>query len=547
MAKRTTAKADRTKWFREAKFGLFIHWGVYSLLGKGEWIQHVGKIPVEKYEKLYPKFNPTKFNADAWVKLAKRAGMKYITMTTKHHDGFCMFDSKRTDYDITNTPLQRDIIGEVTRATRKAGLKMCYYYSIMDWHHPDYLPRRPWEEGTRSVKGAKLSRYLDYMKGQLRELCTNYGKIACVWYDGGWEHTAKELDSVAQSRMIRRLQPGILINDRAQVPEDFGTPEQRIPPTGLTNDDGSPRLWEACITMTSHWWGYDRYEKTYKSTDYLIRRLVDLVSKGGNLLLNVGPKPDGTIQQEFVERLEAIGRWMRKHGEAIYGTTASPFNLLPFHGRATVKGNRLYLFVFDWPSDGELLIPGLRNRIKRATLLGGKKRNLACERDGDGWVVALPAAAPDAVASVIALDLDGPPKVEQTVIRPQVILPALYGPHGQRARLETEDGRVHVGNWINPKDHVSWAFELPKGGTYDIAIDFACAPKSAGSIVVVESGKSTLKAQVPATSGWRDFRVRSLGTLKLKGGKSTLSITVESLKKGAVMNLRGVTLRRLSS
>jgi len=375
-----TTKPDKTQWFRDAKFGMFIHWGVYAVLGKGEWIQTVDQIQVDEYEKLLPRFNPRKFDANEWAALAKRAGMKYMTITTKHHDGFCMWDTKTTDYNVMHTPCGRDVIGEVTKAFRKAGLVPSYYYSIMDWHHPDYLPRRPWETETRPAGDANLKRYNAYMRAQIEELLTHYGRIGAVWYDGGWEHTAEELESAKMNRRWRKIQPAVLINNRSNTPEDFGTPEQYIPPTGVTDEAGNPILWENCITMTSHWWGYDQHEKTFKTVEWLIRTFVDIVSKGGNLLLNVGPKPDGTIQREFVVRLEAMGKWLSKFGEAIYGTTASPFPRLPYDYRATVKGNRLYYFVFNWPTDGVVRVPGLRNEVKKAALIAKGRPKLACER-----------------------------------------------------------------------------------------------------------------------------------------------------------------------
>jgi alpha-L-fucosidase len=551
MPRRKKPKADRTEWFRDAKFGLFIHWGVYAILGKGEWIQHVGQIPVDEYEKLPPKFNPTKFDADAWAQLAKRAGMKYMTITTKHHDGFCMWDTKTTDYNVMNTPFASDVIGEVTRAFRKAGLRVSYYYSIMDWHHPDYLPRRPWEMGIRPEGDAKLSRYLKYMRAQIKELLTRYGRIGAVWYDGGWEHTAEELESAMMNRIWRKMQPDILINNRSNTPEDFGTPEQYIPPTGVTDDDGNPILWENCITMTSHWWGYDKHEKTYKSVEWLIRTFVDIVSKGGNLLLNVGPKPDGTIQREFVVRLEAMGKWLDKFGEAIYGTTASPFPRLPFDYRATVKSNRLYYFVFNWPADGVVRIPGLKNEIKRAALLAPGRPKLTCERDGGDWLVTVPKKAPDRVASVIRLTLDGVPQVEPLVVRPDekgvVHLPAslahIVAQHGQRARFEIVGGEVQIRNWTNPNDQPSWEFTLPKGGEYRVIAECACPPGSGGTEGKVIAGKQEASFKVRATKGADDFRSRTLATIKLKRGTNVVSLEADAIRKDIVMNVRGLTLR----
>ena len=563
MAKRRRPKKtyeQRTKWFREAKLGMFVHWGVYSLIGRGEWVQHVEQIPVPEYEKLYPKFNPVKYNPKAWVALARDAGCKYIVVTTKHHDGFCMFDSKLTDYDIMSTPYGRDTIAMLTEQTRQHGLKMSYYHSVMDWRHPDYLPRRPWEKD-RSAEGADLKRYIRYMRGQIKELCSNYGKISCIWYDGGWEHTAEELDSAKTAAMIRRLQPDILINDRAQVPEDFGTPEQRIPATGLTNPDGSPRLWEACMTITSHWWGYDKQEKKFKTNQQLLRTFVDIVSKGGNFLLNVGPKPDGTIQKEFVAAFEAIGKWMKVNNEAIYGTSASPFRRLPFFGRCTAKGRCLYLHVFEWPRDGVLKLRGLKTRVKAARLLAAPDTRLpVTAADGD-VCIRVPAKAPDKIVSVVEVDLAAAPEVEPLVLGPDekgcVALPALYadihGPHGQRAQFETAHGLVHVGNWINARDKVAWDLELPKAGEYEVTLTYACAKAQAGAAIEArlgleepEAGKKDkapkVAGKVRATKSRTDFRKMKVGRLKFKKGTNVLVVRCTEMPKGAVMNLRQADL-----
>lgn len=538
---------DRTKWFRDAKFGMFIHWGVYALLGKGEWIMHVEKIPVHEYEKLPPKFKAEKFNADEWMDLAVEAGMKYVVMTTKHHDGFCMFDSKLTDYKSTNTPFGRDAIAEVTHAAKKRGLKMGFYHSILDWHHPDYLPRREWD--TRPTEGADFERYIAYMKGQIRELLTRYGKIHILWWDGGWEHTPEEMHSEEINQMARKLQPHIIINDRARTPEDFGTPEQFVPAKGIMDAEGKPRLWEACITITSHWWGYDKFERNFKSVPFLIRTLIDIVSKGGNLLLNVGPKPDGTIQREFVVRLRAMGEWLKKFGDAIYGTTASPFNLLPFWGRATVKGNKLYLFVFDWVPDGTLRVPNLHNEIVRARLLASGDR-VSYERDGNDWLLHLPRKAPDKIASVVELTLDGVPQVEPLVVRPDakgiVNLPALYaqlhGRLGQRMEQQCKDHIVHIGNWININDYLVWEFELPNAGKYTVKLNYACAPESKGSTIVFSDGKSEMMAKVRSTGSWNDFKEVSIGTIELSAGENTVSLKATQKAKDEVLRLRGIRL-----
>jgi len=426
LAPETAAEHDvRMKWWREARFGLFIHWGLYAVPagawgGKtvyGEWIRNNAQIPIDVYDKFVGQFNPVKFDAREWVRMAKEAGMGYIVITSKHHDGFSIFDSKLTDFDVASTPFRRDIIKELSDACREAGLVFCFYHSIMDWHHPDYLPRRPWEKD-RPAEGADLDRYVEYMKDQLRELLTNYGDIGVVWFDGEWESTWNEARGRDLYHYVRGLQPKTIINNRVGASRggmegfsaskesagDFGTPEQQIPATGLAGLD-----WETCMTMNDNW-GYNARDDNWKSAEDLIRKLADIASKGGNFLLNVGPTAEGLFPQASVDRLRDIGRWMKVNGEAIYATQASPFKSLPW-GRCTRKdiegGVRLYLHVFDWPADGKLVLPGILNEPRKAYLFADAGTDLAVERADDALIVRIPAQAPDAIDSVVVLDVAG--------------------------------------------------------------------------------------------------------------------------------------------
>jgi alpha-L-fucosidase len=407
-------------WWREARFGMFIHWGLYSILGGewggrtdyAEWIRNNAHIPLAEYDKLVARFNPVRFDADAWLSIAKDAGVGYLTITTKHHDGFALFDSKLTDFCIRSTPFKRDIMREIAGACRRHGVRPCWYHSIMDWHHPDYLPRRAWEAETRSAVGAHYARYVPYLHGQVRELLTNYGDIGVIWFDGQWEESWTQEMGTALYQHCKALQPRVIVNNRVNgwspvpVPEplgDFRTPEQEVPATGWPGVD-----WESCITM-NHNWGYNSHDHDFKSVEQLIGLLVETASKGGNLLLNVGPRPDGTFPDESVERLLAMGAWMKLNGEAIRGTTASPFERAPF--RVTSKPNRLYLFLQQWPA-GSLLVPGLRTPVRQATLLADQSRpSLACTLDGSGVTITLPAVAPDRLWPVLRLDFDRPPEV----------------------------------------------------------------------------------------------------------------------------------------
>ena len=415
---------QRMAWWRDARFGLFIHWGLYAIPAgewKGEtrhaeWILTTAQIPVKEYEKFALQFNPVKFDAKEWVRMAKDAGMKYIVITSKHHDGFCLFDSKRTDYDVMDaTPFQRDIMKELADECRKQDIRICWYHSIMDWHHPDYLPRRNWEK--RSAEGADYDRYVEHMKGQVKELVTNYGEIGVLWFDGEWESTWDPERGRDLYTYVRSLQPNIIINNRVGKgragmagtydPEaasgDFGTPEQEIPATGLGYD------WETCMTMNDHW-GYNKNDHNWKSKEDLIRKLVDIASKGGNFLLNVGPTAEGLFPQPSIDRLKAIGEWMKVNGESIYGTSASLFSKLDW-GRSTTKQKTLYLHVFDWPVNGRLRVPGLVSKAKTAYLLSDPQTRLDVVYEQGSGLISVPGEAPDPIVSVIVLKFEREPEV----------------------------------------------------------------------------------------------------------------------------------------
>jgi alpha-L-fucosidase len=418
----------RMEWWRAARFGMFIHWGLYAIPAgewngatrHAEWIRHTARIPIDEYDQFVGQFDPVRFDAEAWARMARAAGMKYIVITSKHHDGFCLFDSAHTDFDVMSTPFKRDILAELSAACRRHGLKMCWYHSIMDWHHPDYLPRRDWEQATRPAGDADYDRYVTYMKGQLRELLTHYGPIGVLWFDGEWEYTWTHERGVDLAAYVRGLQPDIIINNRvdkgragmagltsaARFAGDFGTPEQEIPATGFPGVD-----WESCITMNDHW-GYNRSDHNWKSTAQLIRMLVDIASKGGNLLLNVGPKADGTFPTESIDRLREIGAWMDVNGASIHGTQASPFSALPW-GRCTQESlaggdTRLYLHVFDWPADQTLRLPGICNEARAAYLLADSRQQpLAVTRGECTLAIQLPVTPPDPIDTVVVLDLIG--------------------------------------------------------------------------------------------------------------------------------------------
>lgn len=396
-------------WWREARFGMFIHWGVYAvpagrwngedIEGIGEWIQHTAKIPVKDYEKLAENFNPVKYDADSWVKLAKEAGMRYIVITTKHHDGFAMFHSRTSPYNIYDaTPFKRDPIKELAEACNKHGIKLGFYYSqAQDWHHPGGAA---WSGHWDPAQDGGMDDYIrDIAAPQIREILTNYGPVSILWYD-----TPKDMNKERADMLLplHDLQPGIIWNNRLGYYEgDFSTPEQEIPATGNGKD------WETCMTMNDTW-GFKSGDNNWKSTETLIRNLIDIVSKGGNYLLNVGPTAEGEIPAASIDRLKEIGKWMQVNGEAIYGTSPSPFCELSFNGRCTAKGNKLYLHVFEWPQEG-IRLTGLKNKVESVVFMDGEKAELRI--DGETITIKPPAKL-DPVATVVSLTLDGIPTVE---------------------------------------------------------------------------------------------------------------------------------------
>jgi alpha-L-fucosidase len=540
----------RLKWFRDAKFGIFVHWGPYSVLGRHEWARHWYQIPQAEYDVYARGFNPERFHAEEWMSLFARAGAKYSVVTSKHHDGFSIYRSKVSDYDMKMTAYEGDPLKDLAKAAPKYGIRLGFYHSIMDWHHPAYRPRRSWEYKD-AKSGGNNNLYVDYMKEQLRELLTGYGDVAMIWFDGEWEHTLAELkrdDEVYD--YIRTLSPNTLINDRLYERKpgnkaDFGTPEQYVPATGAGQG-----LWESCVTINQASWGYNKYETEFKTERDLIRTLVEVVSKGGNLLLNVGPKPDGTIQPEFVTRLEAMGEWLKTNGEAIYGTTASPFERLPFFGRATQKGSTVYLHVFGWPQDGQLRVPGLKNLIHNAYVLGDEKKTpLGWRRDGGDVVLSVPRAARDERATVVALRLDGAAVVdryanrpdEQGVIRLGMESAEIETRFEQRAKKENALGKVFLTKWSRPDDVPSWNLETPKAGRYQVEVRYGATRGNKGKEYVVQIGKQVIKGQIVDTGNEWVFGVQKLGPVMVEAGAQTVVV-----KSASEQGLEGVTLESVT-
>jgi len=395
----------RTKWFMDDRFGMFIHWGLYSIPACGEWVMSEKEMTVEQYQPYFEQFNPVDYQPQKWAQLAKAAGMQYAVLTAKHHDGFCLFDSALTDYKATNTKAGRDLVREFVEAFREAGLKVGLYFSLIDWHHPDfpkYGDRQHPMRNNQTYKGEVIDfeRYLKYMHGQVRELVTNYGKLDLLWFDFSYDDMAGEKWKATELiKMVRQYQPDVIIDNRLEgagdnhgsiVTEnpliysgDFASPEQIIPPKGVCDEKGNPIPWELCATMNNHW-GYCNYDHQYKSAEMLVRKLVECVSKGGNMILNVGPDAKGNIPRESVKILKEIGEWMEKNGESIYQCGISSLEK-PDWGRYTQRGKTIYAHIYETPL-GALPLYGVKpEQLDKVTYLADGSE----VKRGEAWNTAL--------------------------------------------------------------------------------------------------------------------------------------------------------------
>ncbi|WP_339319502.1 alpha-L-fucosidase [Paenibacillus sp. FSL R10-2734] len=426
------SSSQKTDWFTHDRFGLFIHWGLYTMGARHEWLKSREHMTTEQYNKYFKRFDPDLYDPEVWAKAASDAGMKYFVITTKHHEGFCLWDSKLTDYTAIHSPAGRDLLRPMVDAFRKYDMKTGLYYSLIDWHHPDYTvdvkhPLRYNKEFVEQDKQRQLSRYVDYMFGQTKELLTGYGPVDLLFLDfsiqaeEGFAGKGKnEWQSEEFVKMVRELQPNILLNDRLEVPGDITTPEQYMPKEWV-KVGGRPVVWEACHTFSGSW-GYHRDEDSWKSVDMLIKMLVDAVGKGGNLLLNIGPTGRGEIDERALERLQGIGEWMKRHDRSIYGCTAAPEGVqAPDDCRFTYnpQTNRLYLHIFSY-SFKSIHIKGLAGKIEYAQLLndaseikvkeGARESSMAVGaftegRDAETVSISIPVKKPNVTVPVIELFL----------------------------------------------------------------------------------------------------------------------------------------------
>ena len=564
----------RMAWWRDARFGMFIHWGVYARLGGiydgkeipslGEQIMGKAEIPVAKYKELAKEFNPTKYNPEDWVLMAKKAGMKYIVITAKHVDGFALWPTATNDWDVESTLYKKDLLKPLAEACKKHGIKLGFYYAqTVDWSNGGACNN--WDpEGKDDIP--------NYMKNiaipQIKELANNYGDApAILWWD---VPVAMNYDYAKQILDVLRVRPSLIQNNRlfkmhghmgvidmAALEEikgnplygDTETPEQYIPPTGLGDRD-----FEVCMTMNDTW-GYKSFDHNWKSSKTLIRQLIDIASKGGNYLLNVGPTGEGLFPEPIVERLDDIGKWMAANGESIYGTTASPFPKLAW-GRCTQKQSKdettLYLQVFDWPKDGELLVPGLESQVKSAQMLVGGAE-LKFEKTPNGLLIEVADKALDPNATVIKLEIVGEPKVAATFIKPskdgsvQLIAALSDFPapaKGGTPRFLEGETEKAIGYWENPEAAVTWEFTGAKPGEYEVLAEVSGIKDAK---IIVEIGDQKLVAPLANTKNYAYYKIQPLGKIRIADdGKQVLVIKPEPTNWTA-FNLRKVTLKPTAS
>jgi alpha-L-fucosidase len=393
-------RAQRMQWWHAARFGMFVHFGVYSTIARHEWVMEDEAIPIDQYMAHAKTFHPAANCPRAWAKLAKTAGMKYIVMTTKHHEGFCHFNTKLTSYCAPKQGPGRDVVAEYVEAARAEGLHVGFYYSLMDWHHPDGAKCKTDEAARR--------RFVDYTHGLIEELLTNYGKIDVLWYDVAWPLDADGWESAKMNDMVFRLQPEIIVNNRNKLDGDFSTPEQKI----VAETNG--KAWEACMTLNDSW-GYQRADDNWKSSRTVIRNLIQCSRDGGNYLLNIGPKPDGSIPEESVRVLSEVGKWMDINGHTIYESDICQVRRSNY-ASYTRKGNTLYMHVHFWPGE-YVAISGLKTRVKSAHLLKGGTEVKFTQDDYQTKFIGLPQAAPDTPLTTIAIECESEPTQDTDFVR----------------------------------------------------------------------------------------------------------------------------------
>ena len=551
----------RLDWFMDAKFGMFIHWGPYSQLAgeyKGmrvpvgenaEWIMKELHIPVEEYRNLAHNLNPVKFDAGTIVSLAKTAGMKYIVITAKHHDGFAMYHSGASEYNITDwTDFKRDPLKELSRVCQEAGIKFCVYYSHReDWDHPggygnDWDYDNDW--GPDFFDHQEFEKYLEEKaKPQIRELLTQYGPIGLVWFDRGMYTMEQGMEFVT---LVHELQPSTLINGRVgNYDQEFIGDYQSMSDNGMP-PGGIEEYWETPMTLNQTW-GFSKFDTLWKSPGTVIQRLVEIVSRGGNFLLNIGPMGDGEIPEATVDILTKAGSWVDRNKEAIYGTGANPFGELSW-GYCTVKENRLYFFIRDWPQDGILNISGLKNKVAAAWMLKDRTLKISAENLGKSVRITLPVKAIDNPISVLILETEGLPEVE-----PHQVLPGENGEYeftyltaitqGNAVTRFNRKGGFHISKWEGPEDYVEWIADIKKPGKFRLNISYSANMDWEGKAYEIYINNKQFEKTVIPTGGLFEFQEFPVGYIELpETGKISVKIRPKLASDSYLMYLRSLTL-----
>ncbi len=554
--------AKRLEWFNDAKFGLFVHWGLYAIPagywhgkaipGPSEWIMYEGKIPVKDYEPLAKQFNPTQFSSEKWAMLAKEAGMKYIVFTAKHCDGFAMYDSKTLAYNIVSaTPFKRDVLKELESAAHNKGIKLGFYYSHnWDWHEPQALGlENTWDFPDSKTKDQNIY-FQNKALPQVKELVSNY-KPDLIWFDV--PTTIKPEQSKAFLDTIRKYRPDCVINDRiGNGLGDYLTPEQYIPAAG------SKVIFESCMTLNDTW-GYKVSDWNWKSAPKVIYNLVDVVSKGGNYLLNIGPDEKGNFPGEAVRILKEVGKWMEKNGESIYGTSGSAMGPLPF-GTCTVKSEKLFFHVFNWPENGKLTLPGINCKVKNIYLLADKMKSpLKWQMSGTKDIVvqlnstAIPAEILNDIDNVVVLEFTGSINYDMTQLllgegAATSFLPQNAQVSGDSVKYifndKWDETRGYItSNWSTTSDRLTWNYRSITDGWFDVEITYGTPPEVTGSTFSINSGGERVSGTIENTGGYYSFKTKTIGRIHLKAQSSaSLEIKADQLKSGSLMNMKQLRL-----
>ncbi|HCC71148.1 MAG TPA: alpha-L-fucosidase [Bacteroidales bacterium] len=533
------AETGIPEWFRDGKFGMFIHWGPYSVFAGewkdkrikqgdiAEWIMKRFEIPVDEYRMVAATFNPVEFSAGEWVKIAKDAGMKYMIITSKHHDGFAMYDSEVSDYNIVDyTPFKRDPLKELSEACAAEGIKFGVYYSHReDWEHP-YAYGNTWDFDSSQTNLDEMDypllfrKYLDEKAiPQLKELLTNYGSLGIVWFDRGM-YTQEQGKEFAD--LVHNMQPQCLVNGRVghydkELLGDYQSLTDNGMPVG-----GIEEYWETPQTLNDTW-GYCKFDTNWKQPDEIIRRLAAIVSKGGNYLLNVGPTGEGIIPEASVNILKRVGDWMDDYGESIYGTSPSPFPYEIPWGYCTRKNNVLYLHVFDWPEDGIINLRGLNNEIVKAYMLVNKDNELELKSDNGKTEIFLPDSPSDDINSVVVLEIDGEVDIDPVIVvqddSGQVQLDYLTASTSGRAvkrfNRKGEEGQFHISKMQGPDDYIEWHVDFKVAGNYELMLTYAAIPGWEDCTYIIEAGDMKVKGKVKSTEGWYEYKTEKAGQLRI--------------------------------